>query len=312
MAKARRYHAAKPKKSRERAPPRYSHYFQKLRRIKSSDTLFLWGRIRNGTFYNPFFILSIKDLLQTTSNPSCLRTGIKSTYDFIIQLRNKVPALPSIQKESDLIFSETNQIFRYNLISKKKDIYKPGIGELGEIITDAIRIGNILAQEDGQYIRVKRVTLSENNKTSDLNASNNSDSDVSNKSDLCVSNKNDTYVADGGRFSKYAGSHDPVSQPIKALQLVIDGWFKGYLEIGEPIRGIYDFIVIGKKGLSHYKDDTNIKMYKYQLKHHTIETMLRSTQDMAVGATVKAKIIDYNDGNYIVEPVNTVCMSVGW
>lgn len=342
MAKRTRFHAPKPKKIQQKSLPRYSHLYQKITENNSkiySDTLFLWGKVRNTTFHNPFFTFSITNLLQTSFDPQIVSidpkndTKIHSTYEFIVQLSKKTPSLPSIKKESQLIFSENKQIYRYNMITKEKIIYKPQLGELGEIITNKSMIANILGQQ-GEYVRIKRITLDAHlvheltyhdqdsqSTTYDEKRSTLDPHQVQGKSFSSTNKSVQSYTKETKEHQCFTDNNPTYAKKtythvIKALQLVVDGWFKGYIELGTPLKGIFDFSVQEKTEIAqrelHHNKKSDHKLYKYKLKYLSIESILRTTQDIARNSTVRAKIVDFIDGNYIVEPVNTVCMSVGW
>lgn len=290
MPKIKKFYPAKLKEKKKKTSPRFSHFYQKINDLgtkKFSNTLFLWGKVKNNAFHNVFFTIPIKNLFSendfSTNNLVSMSNlemngKVKPSYDFIIELSNKTPALPSIKQQNELIFSENSTIFRFNLITKQKTIYKPNVGELGEIISSQSRIQKILDEADGKYVRIRRISL---------------DNEMKNT-----------------KFTE-----------IKSLQLVVDGWFKGYVEIGEPLKGKFDFKIVDKKEIIPFKKSTddkkskseeNHKIYKYTLNYKKITAVLKTHENFTVDTKITAKIKDLRNGIYTVEHSDDVDMTVGW
>ncbi|KRH93978.1 hypothetical protein M153_4580005942 [Pseudoloma neurophilia] len=289
IKKKRFYPAQQKKEIQTNKKGRISHLYKKVVNYKkhNSDfnTLFLWGKLTSQKFVNPFFSFPVTDLLSNIELSNDPMKNKNTSPDFIIQLKDKQPSLPSIKKDSELIYSEGVQVLRYNLVTKQKTVYTPSIGELGEIITDQTRIRDILEQEDEKYVRIKRVTLDDSTSYGSYNEE------------------------DGSTEKKIVQNtiKNSVTNTIKKLQLVVDGWFKGYSELGIPIKGIFTWTVVFKK-----VDQKNEKLKIYRLSYKNLTGSLKTNLDFNLNDQVTAKIKNFENGSYHLEIKETVDMSIGW
>lgn len=282
------------KASRSKIPqsrPNFKHLFAK---IKQSDTLHLYGEIKNQKFMNGFFTINTESILkdekkdQKLKNQSFLsqmyeESKVPESFLALLTLSNKKATFSHLKADSSLLFNKDHKILRMtvngtgymNSINGPVSEYKPLKGELGSIITERKDINEILQSEDGKYVRIKRISPG------------------------CESVQN-----------------------IEALQLVVTGWFKGYLQIGKPTEGVFKFKII-KKVENHFekqkchqkttKQSTYFKNipgndFSYFLRHDCklptcIEGAWFTTENVPENTLVEGRIVSWASGVFKMEKV---------